>query len=127
MPSPQARNDKVALITGASRGIGAAIAERLADDGFAVMINYAESAAPAEALAASINAAGGSAAVCKADVSKTDDVRRLFSETVAAFGGIDVLVNNAGVMSLANISRHRRCGVRAHDRHQPQRQLQHHA
>jgi len=87
----------VALITGASRGIGAAIAERLARDGFAVMINYAESAAPAEALAAS-------AAVCKADVSKTDDVRRLFAETVAAFGGIDVLVNNAGVMSLANIA-----------------------
>jgi 3-oxoacyl-[acyl-carrier protein] reductase len=68
------------------------------------MINYAESAAPAEALGARINAAGGRAAVCKADVSKTDDVRRLFNETVAAFGGIDVLVNNAGVMSLANIA-----------------------
>ena len=104
MPSLQVQNDKVALITGASRGIGAAIAERLARDGFAVVINYAESAAPAETLAASIKAAGGRAAVCKADVSKPDDVRRLFAETVAAFGGIDVLVNNAGVMSLSNLA-----------------------
>jgi len=104
MPSPQAQNDKVALVTGASRGIGAAIAERLTRDGFAVMINYAESVAPAETLASSINTAGGRAAVCKADVSKPDDVRRLFAETVAAFGGIDVLVNNAGVMSLSNMA-----------------------
>jgi 3-oxoacyl-[acyl-carrier protein] reductase len=104
MPSLQVQNDKVALITGASRGIGAAIAERLARDGFAVVINYAESAAPAETLAASIKAAGGRAAVCKADVSKPDDVRRLFAEAVAAFGGIDVLVNNAGVMSLSNLA-----------------------
>jgi 3-oxoacyl-[acyl-carrier protein] reductase len=79
MPSLQVQNDKVALITGASRGIGAAIAERLARDGFAVVINYAESAAPAEPLAASIKAAGGRAAVCKADVSKPDDVRCLFA------------------------------------------------
>jgi 3-oxoacyl-[acyl-carrier protein] reductase len=104
MPSPQAQNGKVALVTGASRGIGAAIAARLARDGFAVMINYAESAAPAEDLARKIKEAGGLAAVCKADVSKPDDVRRLFAETIAAFGGLDVLVNNAGVMSLANIA-----------------------
>ena len=103
MPSPQAQNGKVAIVTGASRGIGAAIAARLARDGFAVMINYAESAAPAEELARKIKEAGGLAAVCKADVSKPDDVRRLFAETIAAFGGVDVLVNNAGVMSLANI------------------------
>ena len=104
MPSPQAQNGKVALVTGASRGIGAAIAARLARDGFAVMINYAESAAPAAELARKIKEAGGLAEVCKADVSKPDDVRRLFAATIAAFGGLDVLVNNAGVMSLANIA-----------------------
>jgi 3-oxoacyl-[acyl-carrier protein] reductase len=103
MPSPSPQNDKVALVTGASRGIGAAIAERLTRDGFAVMINYAESAAPAEELVRKITTAGGRAAVSKADVSKPEDVRRLFNETTAVFGGIDVLVNNAGVMSLANI------------------------
>jgi 3-oxoacyl-[acyl-carrier protein] reductase len=102
MPSNQ--NGKVALITGASRGIGAAIAERLAGDGFAVMINYAASAAPAEELARKITASGGRAATSKADVSKPDDVRRLFADTVAAFGGVDVLVNNAGVMTLANVA-----------------------
>jgi 3-oxoacyl-[acyl-carrier protein] reductase len=101
MPSPE--NDKVAIVTGASRGIGAAIAERLAGDGFAVMINYAERAAPAEELARKINAAGGRAVTSKADVSNPQDVRRLFAETTSAFGGVDVLVNNAGVMSLANI------------------------
>jgi 3-oxoacyl-[acyl-carrier protein] reductase len=97
-------NGKVAIVTGASRGIGAAVAERLARDGFAVMINYAASAAPAEELARKIKEAGGLAAVCKADVSQPEDVRRLFHEAVAAFGGVDVLVNNAGVMSLANIA-----------------------
>ena len=68
------------------------------------MINYAASAAPAEALALKIKDAGGAAAVCKADVSQPEDVRRLFAETTSAFGGVDVLVNNAGVMSLANIA-----------------------
>jgi 3-oxoacyl-[acyl-carrier protein] reductase len=104
MPQSQTSNGKVAIVTGASRGIGAAIAARLARDGFVVMINYAESAAPAEELARKIKEAGGLAEVCKADVSKPDDVRRLFAETIAAFGGLDVLVNNAGVMSLANIA-----------------------
>jgi 3-oxoacyl-[acyl-carrier protein] reductase len=102
MVSPQ--NGKVAIVTGASRGIGAAVAERLARDGFAVMINYAASTGPAEALARKIKEAGGLAAVCKADVSQPGDVRRLFAESVAAFGGVDVLVNNAGVMSLANLA-----------------------
>jgi 3-oxoacyl-[acyl-carrier protein] reductase len=98
------QTDKVAIVTGASRGIGAAIAERLAADGFAVMINYAERAAPSEELARKIANAGGRAATSKADVSKPDDVRRLFADTTSAFGGVDVLVNNAGVMSLANIA-----------------------
>ena len=103
MPFGDTHTERVAVITGASRGIGAAIAARLARDGFAVMINYAESVAPAEELAAKIKTSGGLAAVCKADVSKPEDVRRLFAETIGAFGGVDVLVNNAGVMSLANI------------------------
>ena len=103
MPFGDTHTERVAVVTGASRGIGAAIAARLARDGFAVMINYAESVAPAEELAAKIKTSGGLAAVCKADVSKPEDVRRLFAETIGAFGGVDVLVNNAGVMSLANI------------------------
>jgi 3-oxoacyl-[acyl-carrier protein] reductase len=101
---PVNQNGKVALVTGASRGIGAAVAERLANDGFAVVINYAASVGPAEEVARRITAAGGRAVVSKADVSKPDDVRRLFDDTEGAFGGVDVLVNNAGVMSLANVA-----------------------
>jgi 3-oxoacyl-[acyl-carrier protein] reductase len=95
---------KVALVTGASRGIGAAIAQRLADDGFIVIVNYAENAAPAEALVRKIEQAGGHALAARADVSDAADVRRLFDAAEAAFGGVDVLVNNAGIMSLASIA-----------------------
>jgi 3-oxoacyl-[acyl-carrier protein] reductase len=95
---------KVALVTGASRGIGAAIAQRLASDGFTVIVNYAENAAPAEALVRSIEQAGGHALAAKADVSDAADVRRLFDAAETAFGGVDVLVNNAGIMSLATIA-----------------------
>ena len=98
------QNQKVALVTGASRGIGAAIAQRLARDGFTVIVNYAESAEPAEALVRSIQQAGGQALAAKADVSNTADVRRLFDATETAFGGVDVLVNNAGIMQLANMA-----------------------
>jgi 3-oxoacyl-[acyl-carrier protein] reductase len=98
------QNQKVALVTGASRGIGAAIAQRLARDGFTVIVNYAESAEPAEALVRSIQQAGGQALAAKADVSNTADVRRLFDATETAFGGVDVLVNNAGIMQLANVA-----------------------
>lgn len=95
---------KVAVVTGASRGIGASVAERLARDGFAVIINYSGDAAPAEALVRKIEAAGGRALAAKADISDAAAVRHLFDATEAAFGGVDVLVNNAGIMTLANIA-----------------------
>lgn len=79
--------NKVAIVTGASRGIGAAIAERLARDGFTVVINYSGSEALAEELAAKIEQAGGKALTAKADVSDADAVRRMFDAAEAAFGG----------------------------------------
>jgi 3-oxoacyl-[acyl-carrier protein] reductase len=95
---------KVALVTGASRGIGSSVAERLASDGFTVIINYAESAEPAEALVHKIEQAGGRALAAKADISDAVSVRRMFDAAEAAFGGVDVLVNNAGIMTLAPIA-----------------------
>jgi 3-oxoacyl-[acyl-carrier protein] reductase len=96
--------NKVAIVTGASRGIGAAVAERLATDGFTVVINYSGDAAPAEALARQIEATGGHALTARADVSDPEAVRRMFDAAETAFGGIDVLVNNAGVMALTTIA-----------------------
>ncbi|MCR6734722.1 MAG: SDR family oxidoreductase [Afipia sp.] len=98
------QSNKIAIVTGASRGIGAAIAERLAKDGFTVVINYAGSQAEAEALAARIEAAGGRALSAKADVSDPDAVRRMFDAAETAFGGVDVMVNNAGIMQLSSIA-----------------------
>ena len=95
---------KVALVTGASRGIGQAIAERLARDGFTLIVNYSGDAAPAEALVRKIQQAGGQAISAQADVSDAASVRRMFDAAESAFGGIDVLVNNAGIMQLANIA-----------------------
>jgi 3-oxoacyl-[acyl-carrier protein] reductase len=95
---------KIALVTGASRGIGLAVAERLARDGFTLIINYSQSAAPAEALVRKIEQAGGRALAAKADVSDAGSVRWMFDAAEAAFGGIDVLVNNAGIMTLAPIA-----------------------
>ena len=89
---------RVAIVTGASRGIGAAIAHRLARDGLRVVVNYAGRAADAQAVVQSIAAEGGHAVAVQADVADSQAVRRLFDSTVHAFGRIDVLVNNAGVM-----------------------------
>jgi 3-oxoacyl-[acyl-carrier protein] reductase len=96
--------NKVAIVTGASRGIGAAIARRLAGDGFTVVVNYAGNAKLADAVVHDIASAGGTAITAQADVSKTADVRRLFDTVHEVYGGLDVLVNNAGVMALANVA-----------------------
>jgi 3-oxoacyl-[acyl-carrier protein] reductase len=99
-----AETHKVAIVTGASRGIGAAVAERLAGDGFTVVINYSGDAKSAEALARKIEGKGGRALTAKADVSDPNAVRGMFDAAEAAFGGVDVLVNNAGIMKLAKIA-----------------------
>ncbi|WP_427980940.1 SDR family oxidoreductase [Agarivorans sp.] len=96
--------NKVALITGASRGIGAAIAQRLSYSGYAVVINYAKQAQAAEALVTQLNAAGGQAFAVQADVAQMEQVVSLFDQAEQAFGGVDVLVNNAGIMTLAPIA-----------------------
>ena len=98
------RNGKTALVTGASRGIGAEVAKRLASDGFAVVVNYAAGAGPAEALVREIEQGGGRAVVARADVSDPAAVKRMFDAAEAAFGGVDVLVNNAGIMTLGKVA-----------------------
>src|SRR5215211_4715865 len=95
---------KTAIITGASRGIGRAVASRLARDGFAVVVNYAGSTAKAEGAVAEIKAAGGRAIAVQADVANAAEVKRLFKETLATFGRIDVVVNCAGIMPLLSIA-----------------------
>lgn len=95
---------KVALVTGASRGIGAAIARRLAADGFTILVNYAGSAAEAQRLVDDIEQAGGRAVSAQADVSDAGAVRRMFDAAEAEFGGVDVVVNNAGIMRLAPLA-----------------------
>jgi 3-oxoacyl-[acyl-carrier protein] reductase len=92
---------KVAVVTGASKGIGAAIAEHLAAEGAAVVVNYASSKSGADAVVKRITQKEGKAVAVQADVSKLEDIRRLFAETKKAFGKLDILVNNAGVYEFA--------------------------
>jgi 3-oxoacyl-[acyl-carrier protein] reductase len=88
---------KIALVTGASKGIGASIAKHLAAAGASVVVNYASSKAGADKVVAEITAAGGKAVAIQGDVAKPADITRLLAETKAAFGRLDILVNNAGV------------------------------
>lgn len=88
----------VAIVTGASRGIGATIARRLVRDGFAVAVNYASSSAEADKLVAELAQAGGRAVAVKGDVSKVEDVRALYETVEQQLGKIDVIVNNAGIL-----------------------------
>src|SRR5437763_10408802 len=92
---------KVAVVTGASKDIGAAIAEHLAAEGAAVVVNYASSKAGADAVVKRITQKDGKAVAVQADVSKAEDVKRLFAETKKAFGKLDILVNNAGIYEFA--------------------------
>lgn len=89
--------NKVAVVTGASKGIGAAIAKKLAAEGAAVIVNYASAVKDAERVVAEIVSHGGRAIAMQADVSKTDDIDRLFTETIKQYGTVDILVNNAGI------------------------------
>lgn len=91
-------DQKVILITGSSRGIGAAIAVKMAGAGAKVIVNYAGGKEAAEEVVNQIKATGGDAIALQADVSKSDEVKRMFDEAIAHYGRIDVLVNNAGIM-----------------------------
>jgi len=97
-------NGKVAVVTGASRGIGRAIATALAADGAAVLVNYATSTAAAEAVVAEIRRAGGRAEALCADISEPASATRLFAAAEAAFGRVDILVCNAGVASVTPLT-----------------------
>src|SRR5215470_18044143 len=92
---------KVAIVTGASKGIGAGIAKSLAAEGATVVVNYASSKKDADRVVTEITERGGKATAIQGDVSKASDVKRLFAETKQAFGKLDVLVNNAGVYQFA--------------------------
>ncbi|WP_418122320.1 SDR family oxidoreductase [Variovorax sp. 160MFSha2.1] len=102
----QSSTPKVAIVTGASRGIGAAVAQRLARDGFSVAVNYASSPEQADALVAELKAAGGRAFAVKADVASAEEVHAMFDAVEAQLGKVDVLVNNAGVLKTLPLAEH---------------------
>jgi len=94
---------KTAIVTGASRGIGRSIAKRLATDGFSVVVNYAGNAEEAEEAVNEIKSAGGNAAAIVGDISQPSDISELFEKSAQAFGALQVVVNNAGIMALSPI------------------------
>src|SRR5438105_4127246 len=96
---------KVAIVTGASKGIGASIAKHLAAEGASVVVNYASSKTGAERVVAEITEQGGKAVAVQADVSRSAEIKRLFAETKRSFGGLDILVNNAGIYEFLPIEK----------------------
>jgi len=96
--------DKVAIVTGASRGIGQAIAEIFADNGAKVVVNYAHNKEFAQSIVERIGQLGGQAIAVQADVSQPGDLQKLFQATTEQFGGLDILVNNAGIMTTGPIA-----------------------
>src|SRR6478609_9867051 len=104
MKNTQSNTSKVALVTGASGGIGRVVAKRLAGDGFAIAVHYAGNPAKAEAVVTEIKGAGGKAIVIQADVAKSADVERLFKQTLEAFGTIEVVVHSSGSMPFVPIA-----------------------
>src|SRR5690606_36745063 len=98
------RQTRVAVVTGASKGIGAAIAKRLSQDGIAVVVNYAKGREAAEAIVAALAASGSRAISVAADIGDPAGMATLFDAAERAFGGTDILVNNAGVMELSTIA-----------------------
>ena len=99
--------DKVAIVTGSSRGIGRGIAERLGRDGATVVVNYSGSKQEADEVVKAIESSGGKSVAIQASLSKVEDIRRLFAETMQHFGQVDILVNNAGtgvVGAIANVT-----------------------
>src|ERR1700731_773741 len=96
---------RIAIVTGASRGIGRAVAKRLAQDGFAVVVNYLSNAAEAEDVVTELKRIGGNAVAIRSDVSSPPDVERLFNETNTKFGNVDVVVHNSGIMPLSPVGK----------------------
>jgi 3-oxoacyl-[acyl-carrier protein] reductase len=96
---------RTAIVTGASRGIGRAVAKRLAKDGFDVVVNYASNAKEADTVVTEIQSSGGRAMAIRADVGNAADVENLFAEALKAFGSVDVVVNNSGIMPLSPIGK----------------------
>ena len=118
---------KVAIVTGASKGIGAGIAKSLAADGASVVVNYASSKTGAEKVVAAITAAGGKAVAVKGDVSKAADANGIIDAAIKNFGRIDILVNNSGVYEFGSIESVTEDSVPQDVQHQCARSSAHHA